>query len=273
MDDQHGFPDIEHLAKHDMMAALGMMAAGLAHEINTPLGAVRCTGSTLASAHAKLKAMIEAKSPELAADPEYARLCGALDEGDRILETSVQRVLMLVDKMRRFLARDCAEPVAFDLSELIDGTLLVMTHELKRRITVVRDEAELPQLHGFPDPVGQILLNLLLNAAQAIPGEGEITIRARAEGGHAVVEVRDDGPGVPAEIGDAIFDFGFTTKGASGGTGFGLALSRHLAGKLKGTLELDSPPDGGARFTLRFPLVLDTYEDGACPDGEGDAGA
>jgi two-component system, NtrC family, sensor kinase len=274
MAEHRDLPDIDHIAKHDMMAALGMLAAGLAHEINTPLGAVRCTGSTLKSVHGKLRALVAEKAPELAGDDDYAKLSAMLEEGDRILETSAERIMMLVGQMRKFMRRECPESVTFELAGLVDGVLLVLDHEFKHRITLTRDYDGLPALRGYPEPVSQILLNLLLNAAQAIPDRGEISVSARAESDRAVIRVGDDGPGVPADIRDEIFDFGFTTKSESGGTGFGLALSRHLADKMGGTLELETPPGGGSLFTLSIPLVAaERTSDRACSDDSGDSGA
>ena len=264
MDPKH-ISELDRVAQHDMMAALGMLAVGLAHEINTPLGAIRCTGSTLNRVHDKLRDLVSAEAPGLGDDPEFARLDEMLAESDRILQVSAERILMLVGQMRKFMAHDCPDPVDYDLAETIDGLLLVLNHELKQRITVVRDYADLPRLYGFPDPVGQILLNLLLNAAQAIPGEGAITICARQEGDRVLVDVSDDGPGVPEEIRETIFDLGFTTKAADGGTGFGLALARHLAAKMDGTLKLSTPPDGGSRFTLCFPSRIERRPDGSGP--------
>lgn len=268
--DHQEFPDIEQIARRDMMTALGMLAAGLTHEINTPLGAIRCTGSNLNTIHDKLRALVLEKAPALADDAEFDRLNGLLAESDRILQTSAERILMLVGQMRKFMARECPDPVAYDLAEVIDGLLLVLDHELKRRIVVTRDYAGLPRLHGFPEPVGQILLNLMLNAAQAIPDRGAIAVAARLDGDRVVIDVTDDGPGVPPEIRDSVFDLGFSTKDEQGGTGFGLALSRHLAGKMDGTLELSAPPGGGSRFTLCFPRRLERRAggDGPCaPDG------
>jgi len=270
--DHRDLPDIEHIAKHDMMTALGMLAAGLIHEISTPLGAVRCTGSTLKSVHEKLHALVDEKAPELAGDEEYVRLSGLLAEGDRILSTSAERILMLIGQLRKFMQRESVDPESYDLAALIGGVLLVLDHEFKHRIVVTCDCDGMPELRGFPAPVSQILLNLLLNAAQAIPERGKITVTARADGDRAVIQVRDDGPGVPTDIHDEIFSLGFTTKSETGGTGFGLALSRHLAGKIDGTLELETPSAGGTLFTLCFPLVLSEIKSGGCPSDCGDTG-
>lgn len=263
--DSKDVSELDRVAQRDMMAALGMLAAGLAHEINTPLGAVRCTGSTLNRIHDKLCELVAAEAPGLGGNPEFVRLKEMLAESDRILQVSAERILMLVKQMRKFMAHDCPDPVDYDLAETIDGLLLVLNHELKQRITVVRDYGDLPRLYGFPDPVGQILLNLLLNAAQAMPGEGTLTIAARLDGERVVVDVSDDGPGVPEEIRETIFELGFTTKEDAGGTGFGLALARHLAAKMDGTLEFSTPPGGGSRFTLCFPRRLERRPDGSGP--------
>lgn len=256
MNHDRELPDLEKLAEHDMMAALGMMAVGLAHEINTPLGAVRCTQSTQRLAAEKLFALIEARAPELAGDEELRKLRETLAEGDRITETAVSRMVALVGQLKRFLARECPEPQPVDLAAAVDGALLLLDHQLKRRIEVVRDWDEVPPVVAFPEPLDQIVINLLLNASQAIEGAGRITVGIRVADDTVEIRVQDDGPGVPEDLRGRIFDHGFTTKGEAGGTGFGLALSRHLAGKLGGTLEHEAPAAGGAAFTLRFPRDL-----------------
>jgi len=256
MNHDRELPDLEKLAEHDMMAALGMMAVGLAHEINTPLGAVRCTHSNQKLALDRLFALLDERAPDLAGDDELRKLRDAVSEGDRVVETAVARMIALVGQLRRFLARECPETEPVDLVAVVDGALLLLSHELKHRIEVVRDYGELPPVIAFPEPINQIVVNLLLNASQAIAGEGRITVSTRAEGDRAVIRVRDDGPGVPEDLREHIFDHGFTTKGETGGTGHGLALSRYLAGKLRGTLELESPAGGGAVFTLSFPRDL-----------------
>ena len=256
MNHDRELPDLEKLAEHDMMAALGMMAVGLAHEINTPLGAVRCTHSNQKLALDKLFALIDERAPELAGDAALGKLRAALGEGDRVVETAVARMVALVGQLKRFLARECPEAQPVDLTATVDGALLLLDHHLKRRIEVVRDWDEVPSVVAFPEPLDQIVVNLLLNASQAIEDTGRITVGIRVEDDTAEIRVQDDGPGVPEDLRGRIFDHGFTTKGEAGGTGFGLALSRYLAGKLGGTLEHDAPAAGGAAFILRFPRDL-----------------
>lgn len=252
------FPDLHAVAEQDALQALGMLSSGIAHEINTPLGAIGCAASTQRMAWDRFQVRLRELAPEVLDDVEIRRAAEAVRESDRIVVAGMERVMELVNHMRRFLSKESAQTGPVDVAEMIDGALLLASYQLRGRVEVVRDYADVPRALGHPNYVGQILLNLVVNASQALgPEGGRLILRASATDTQVLVEVADDGPGVPPEVGDRVFEFGFTTRADAGGTGFGLSLSRHLAGHMDGDLSVGSAPEGGALFTLRLPRFAD----------------
>jgi two-component system NtrC family sensor kinase len=134
-------------------------------------------------------------------------------------------------------------------------SLTLLNHLLKDRVTVHKKFGDLPPVECIRSQIDQVLLNLLANAAQAIPGQGAITIETRREDDAALLVVSDTGPGIPHDVIGRIFDPFFTTKPVGEGTGLGLSISYQIIKKHGGDIRADSPPDGGAVFTVRLPLA------------------
>jgi two-component system NtrC family sensor kinase len=147
---------------------------------------------------------------------------------------------------------------AVDLHEDLESSLTLLNHLLKDRVTVERKLGALPAVECIRSQIDQVFLNLLANAAQAITGEGTITIETRVEDGCAVVVVSDTGPGIPGDVIGKVFDPFFTTKAVGEGTGLGLSISYEIVKRHGGELHVESPAAGGARFTLRLPLARAT---------------
>ena len=119
---------------------------------------------------------------------------------------------------------------------------------------MVRDYGQLGAVECVRSQIDQVFLNVLANAAQAIPGQGTITIETRSEGESAVIRIADTGPGIPAGVIGRVFDPFFTTKPVGEGTGLGLSISYEIVAKHGGEIRAESPPDGGAVFTIRLPM-------------------
>jgi signal transduction histidine kinase len=248
------------LVQSEKMAALGDLVAGVAHEINTPLGAVASNTDLIARALTKAR--------ESVADPaQTVRALSLLDTAAAMAGVSrdaCQRINEIVRSLRNFARLDEAERKPADLHEGIESTLTLLTHLLKNRITVRRDYGQLPLVLCYPNQLNQVFLNLLVNAAQAIEGQGEILIRTRvvpvsATAGEAaaslvVVEIADTGCGIPAENLKKIFDPGFTTKGVGVGTGLGLAICYRIVRAHQGRIEVDSTVGAGATFRIILPV-------------------
>jgi two-component system, NtrC family, sensor kinase len=142
-----------------------------------------------------------------------------------------------------------------DLHEELESSLTLLNHVLKDRVTVHKKFGDLPPVECIRSQIDQVLLNLLANAAQAITGQGAITIETRREDDAALLVVSDTGPGIPHDVIGRIFDPFFTTKPVGEGTGLGLSISYQIVKKHGGDIRADSPLDGGAVFTVRLPLA------------------
>jgi signal transduction histidine kinase len=176
------------------------------------------------------------------------------------LSDSAERMSNLVSAVKTYAYMDRGEVVEIDIHEGIDTTLVVLGYKLKHtEIAVERDyDRELPKLSVRGSELNQVWTNLLDNAIDALcesGGAGTITVRTRRENDHVVVEVADDGPGIPAEVRDKIFDPFFTTKQSGKGTGLGLDTSRRIVEERhRGTLTVDSAPGSGTTFKVRLPV-------------------
>ena len=239
------------LVQSEKMAALGDLVAGVAHEINTPLGAVASNTDLVGRALARAR-----ESLGESADTTKARTL--LDKATAVVTISrdaCRRIDEIVRTLRNFARLDESERKAADLHEGLDSTLTLAAHLLKNRITVQREYGELPQVLCYPNQLNQVFLNLIVNAAQAIEGEGVITIRTRRANGSIVVEIRDTGCGIPPENLTKIFDPGFTTKGVGVGTGLGLAICYRIVANHQGRIEVESTVGAGTMFRITLPIT------------------
>ncbi len=242
------------LVQSEKMASLGMLVAGIAHEINTPLGAVSSMQDTSARALERLKQALT----EDPVDPAKVRgLLQFMDEANRVIGDGTQRVTTIVKRLRSFARLDEAELKTVDLHQGIEDTLILVHHELKHTAKVVRNFGSLPPVACYPGRLNQVFLNLLMNARQALSGSGTITITTWVEDDYARVKIADDGVGIPAANLKRIFDPGFTTKGVAVGTGLGLSICYSIVQEHRGEITVESQEGHGAAFTVHIPLHLD----------------
>ncbi|MGD8863125.1 MAG: ATP-binding protein [Myxococcales bacterium] len=245
------------LVHAEKMAALGQLVAGVAHEINTPLGAIRSNTDTLMRTMRKLTDKFSCVCPGVVEEQglsEMSKLLSTSEKLNDINTQAVDRIVGIVSSLRQFARLDQAEIDNVDLHAAIDNTLVLVHHEYKHRIAVHKDYGELPLVECHPDQINQVFMNLMVNAGQAIEGRGEVFITTRAEGDHVRVELRDTGKGMTPELLARIFDPGFTTKGVGVGTGLGLSIVHGIVEEHGGRIEVQSEPDEGATFTLVLPV-------------------
>jgi len=275
----------EQLREAQKLASVGQLAAGVAHEINNPVGYVHSNFGTLERYVGELFGLLaayEAAEAELPpASPrraELARLKQGLDldylreDIPALMRESregISRVRKIVADLKDFSRADGPlqwEPA--DLHRGIDSTLNIVANEIRYRADVVKRYGELPEVECMPSQLNQVFMNLLVNAAQAIEGpRGTITITtARADGGRVRIDVADTGAGIAAEHLGRIFDPFFTTKPVGKGTGLGLSLSYGIVQKHRGCIEVASEPGKGTTFSVLLPVCQE-----AAPAG--DAGA
>jgi two-component system NtrC family sensor kinase len=258
------------LLQSEKMASLGQLAAGVAHEINNPIGFVTSNLGTLrryAEQLIKLRAAYEEAVGLLAEDSPVrqaivaARQAAEADflEADilSVIEESsegVMRVRRIVQDLKTFSHTGPAEWQWIDLNACLDSTLSIANNEIKYTAQVVREYGVVPEVECMASQLNQVFLNLLVNAAQAIVGHGTITLRTGSEAGNAWVEIEDTGSGIPAENLNRIFDPFFTTKPVGKGTGLGLSISYGIVRKHNGHIAVRSSPGQGTNFRVTIPL-------------------
>jgi signal transduction histidine kinase len=237
----------DSLVRSEKLASVGRLAAGVAHEIGNPIAAIL-----------GLLEILRTSELEPAEQAELLRRIHL--ETERIHRT----IRDLLDFARQGGDADVAVGTS-DLGEVIERAVhLVAPQKDLRRITIERRiPAELPPAKGSADTLAQVVLNLLLNAADAIDGEGAITIAVDEEPGMLALSVTDTGPGIPPEVRSRIFEPFVTTKPAGRGTGLGLAVCWTIVERLGGTIVAENAPEGGARFVVRLPIASATAADSA----------
>jgi PAS domain S-box-containing protein len=256
------------VVQREKLASIGQLSAGIAHEINNPLGFLKSNHEVLRDFLGKLRAAWE--EAESADPPTHARIARRLDldyvfaEASQIVRESddgFRRIVEIVGNLRNFARED--SDVAFsdyDVEEGIRSTLIVARNAIKYVATVDFSKSDLPHVKAAGGEINQVLLNIVMNAVQAIEGqkrqgEGHIAIATFPEGDHVVVSIDDDGPGVPEALKLRIFDPFFTTKEPGRGTGLGLSISYDIVvNKHGGRLVVGDSRLGGASFRIELPI-------------------
>ncbi len=240
------------LAQADRLASLGTLAAGAAHEINNPLSAVATNAFLL------LERLEDDASMSSELRAELLTLAQEMREGCARVQDTVRDLKTLTREPPTTLA-----PVA--LLPLVKATAQLARHELRHRASLVIDVPERVAVQADEGRLGQVLLNLLLNAAQALaPGGAEneqVIVRARAQGRMVSLEVEDTGSGIAPEHLPQVFDPFFTTKPQGEGTGLGLSIAHGIVRALEGSISVTSTVGAGTRFTVRLPRAVATPEE------------
>jgi len=260
----------EQLIQTEKMASIGQLAAGVAHEINNPIGYVHSNLATLVNYTSHLLSLIQAyenavarekPNPLLAEIEEMRRRFDiefVRDDLPQLLSESregVERVRKIVQDLKDFSRSDAThEWVMADLHKGLDSTLNIVWNELKYKARVVKTYGELPRVECIPSELNQVFLNILVNAGQAIEQNGVITVTTSLEGAEACVAIGDDGMGIPENVLPKIFDPFFTTKAVGAGTGLGLSISYGILKKHGGRFEVSSTPGQGTLFKIYIPV-------------------
>ncbi len=246
------------LVRSEKMASLGLLVAGIAHEINTPIGAVNSMHNTLVRAYDRLKtSLAEDCGLDCAARDRLASLLKVIDDANRVIENGTERVTTIVRRLRSFARLDESDLKTVDVHDGIEDTLTLIHHEIKNRIEVVREFGDIPQIACFPGQLNQVFLNLLNNARQAIDGKGTIRIATSREDGKIAIRITDSGRGIAPENLEKVFDPGFTTKGVGVGTGLGLSICYQIIQDHRGEILAESRLGKGTTFTIILPMNLD----------------
>jgi signal transduction histidine kinase len=236
------------LMQGEKMKSLGQLVAGVAHELNNPIGFV----------HANLQLLDEFIEKLVSAQGRGEDATRYRDAITKLLSRSregTERVKKIVQDLRTFSRMDQADLQMAQLTDEIDRTLALMEPRFKGNIEVIREYQSLPDVSCYPGQLNQVFLNLLMNACDVLEDGGTITIRAKPIDEGVRIEFEDSGPGIPADVQTRIFDPFFTTKEVGKGTGLGLSLSHGIIERHGGQITIRSRPGRGAIFRIDLPLV------------------
>jgi signal transduction histidine kinase len=260
----------EQAIQSEKLASIGQLAAGVAHEINNPIGYVSSNLATLQGYVSKVLGAVDsyaanaARTADSSAQTEIGEIRRrfdidflAADMPQLITESraGIDRVRKIIHDLKDFSRRDRSEAwVRADLHQGLESTLNIVSNELKYKAQIVKTFGDIPLIECLPSELNQVFLNILMNAGQAIKEHGIITVSTGCADGKVWIAVGDDGEGIPADVLPRIFDPFFTTKPVGSGTGLGLSISYGIVAKHHGTIEVTSVPGQGTLMRIELPV-------------------
>ena len=259
-----------HMVQQEKMASIGQLAAGVAHEINNPIGFISSNLGTLAKYVDRLTEFVSLQSEvigrldateaggELGKKRRELKIDYITEDIKELIAESLEgtdRVRRIVQDLKSFSRVDEAEYKPADINKCIESTLNIVRNELKYKTVVNREYGEIPMTRCYPRQLNQVFMNLLVNAGQAIEKQGEITIRTWNAGGSIYVSISDTGRGIPGDMLNRIFEPFFTTKEVGKGTGLGLSITYDIVKKHNGEITVDSEEGRGTTFTVKIPVA------------------
>jgi two-component system, NtrC family, sensor kinase len=280
----------KRVIQQEKMASIGQLSAGVAHEINNPMGFIT---SNLRSLQKYMTRICEFTQVQSAAIETLARTRGAdgdkalrdaaenrrslridyvLEDSGSLLKESLEgarRVTRIVRDLKDLSCADGAARAPMDINELLDSAINVVWNELKYKASLNRHFEALPQMVCNPGQLSRVFVNILVNAAQAIIESGEITVNTREDKSHIEVTVSDTGSGIPPDHIARIFEPFFTTKEIGKGTGLGLTIAHDIVKTHKGEISVSSEVGKGTTFVVRLPVEA---ADGTETPGPGPSG-
>jgi signal transduction histidine kinase len=271
----------EHLMQSDKLASIGQLAAGVAHEINNPIGYIFSNFGTLhgyldnlfemlaayerAEAHAPAPVAAELAALRQRIDLDFLRadIASLMEES----KEGIVRVRHIVQDLKDFSRTDAdQEWVWANLHHGIDSTLNIVVNEVKYHADIVKEYGDIPDIECRPSQINQVIMNLVVNAAHAMQaGRGVITVRTGTAGESVWIEVADTGCGIAPEHLSRIFDPFFTTKPVGKGTGLGLSLAYGIVQKHGGQIGVVSQPGAGTTFRVELPVRQAHVDQGGAP--------
>ncbi|WP_426417164.1 sensor histidine kinase [Aestuariirhabdus sp. LZHN29] len=265
------------LANSDKMASLGRMVAGVAHELNTPLAFVGSNVSMMKEVLEDIELpnrwgarLIEltqqSDKPEVVVKLNKQRFSSEIEayepmdmgEVQELLDSTLSGVVQmqeLVVNLKNFTRLDRAKVSEYNLNDAIKNVFYIARSSIATTIEFEQDLGEIYPVSCMPSQINQVLMNLMINAGQALGDEGKMTLRSRMDGNDVVIDVADNGPGIKPEDREHIFDAFYTTKGEGEGTGLGLSICKDIITEHGGSLTVETAVGEGTCFTIRLPVA------------------
>ncbi|MDH3216902.1 MAG: MCP four helix bundle domain-containing protein [Candidatus Krumholzibacteria bacterium] len=246
----------QQLVMKEKMASLGDLVAGVAHEINNPVGAIHSAADTSTRSMKRLgEALDKCKDiEELRQDRGFIQALQILKNNNAISYTASDRITKIVKSLKNFARLDESELQNADLHEGLDSTLTLLEHRLKNRVEVRKNYGKIPLIACHPNQLNQVFMNVLSNAEQSIDDKGTISIESSEHDGKVVIRITDTGRGIKKEQISRIFDPGYTTKGVGVGTGLGLSISYNIVKNHGGDIVIDSVVGKGTTVSIVLPI-------------------
>ncbi len=230
------------LINSEKLASVGQLAAGVAHEINTPLASINSNSEIISK-------LLKSDNPQLS-------LIKELNSIDR---DAISRISNIVTSLKRFVHLDESDFQKSDINLELDNILKLITHETKNKIEVVKNYSPLPPVECYINMLNQVFINILINACHSFINlerkDKKIVITTKQEGNFVLVSIKDNGIGISQEVKKRIFEAGFTTKGIGKGTGLGLAICERIVKLHKGTITFASKENEGSEFIVKIPVI------------------
>jgi signal transduction histidine kinase len=245
------------LIQSGKMAALGSLVAGIAHEMNNPIGVIHSMADTANRGVRRIRDLLSRNQ-----NMEESRRSGEqlqqsleiLETNHGVITTASDRVASIVQSLRSFATLDEALFQQVDLHKNIDTTLTLIQHELRDKVKVIKEYCDIPRIQCYPNELNQTFMNLLRNAVEAIEQQGTITIATYSDQTHVYIRISDTGRGIPSEDLPKIYDPGFTTQSGGVGKGLGLSIVYNIIQKHNGDIKIESEVGKGTEVIIALPI-------------------
>jgi len=243
-----------NLLMESRIGALGELVAGISHEMNNPLGAIKANAETWSRAVGRIRDSLRRSAEAGRVDDGAERILGALEQNSRGTREATERMGSTLETLRSFTRLDEAEYKEVNVHEALDSTLALIPPETSANVQVVRQYGEVPTIQAYAGRLNQVFLTLLTNAFEAIEDEGTVTITTRSEVGEISIRIADTGQGVPSDQLERIFDVNLETGNSRVAAGFGMAACHSIVDQHQGRIQVESSPGSGTSFTIALPI-------------------
>jgi signal transduction histidine kinase len=244
-----------HFIQSQKMEALGKLAAGLIHEINNPIGALNSAADVSYRSINKIMDILNKNESfkDIQNNKLFRVSLEALQNGSLVLTQANERITKILASLSSFVWLDESGLQEIDLHDVLESIIIMLNHELNNRIIVIKEYGDIPIITCYAAELNQVFINLLLNAIQAIPGKGRITVRTFTENNDVCIQIKDTGIGIPVEQIQYLFEPTFSKKETRVKAGMGLFISLSIVKKHHGQIKVDSEEGKGSTFTIILP--------------------